>query len=200
MDPKRVKYSPATFKNMEKNYLDDLVSGRLAALVPDTYKGKKPTNWEELHRHFPAPSSVQLQADQRAFERKMRTQLRLNRFTCACDNCQEATNTEISYFHSVMDDIDNQLTPIPVRYPVVPTNMVVQYDMNAAFGMVIHAVHVYDGYAIENGSADECPLTPRFTSIDMRKTNAECVEFERKEQEKWIHRMGMTPTRLVFKN
>ena len=52
--------------------------------------------------------------------------------------------------------------------------------MNAAFGMVIHAVHVYDGYAIENGSAAECPLTPRFiiTSIDMHKTNAECVEFE----------------------
>ena len=52
MDPKRVKYSPATFKNMEKNYLDDLVSGRLAALVPDTYKGKKPMDKaQQIHVH-----------------------------------------------------------------------------------------------------------------------------------------------------
>ena len=98
MDPKRVKYSPTIFKNMEKTYLDDLVPGRLAALVPDTYKGKKPSDWEALHQHFPAPSSVQLQAEQRAFERKMRTQIRLNRFTCACDDCKRLQTRKFPTF------------------------------------------------------------------------------------------------------
>ena len=54
-----------------------------------------------------------------------------------------------------MEEMDIQLTPMPVRYPAVPTNTAVQYVMNAAFGMIVNAVHVYDGYTIENGDADE---------------------------------------------
>ena len=50
--------------------------------------------------------------------------------------------------------------------------------MNAAFGMIIHAVHVYDDDAVENGAADECPNTPRVTSVEfdsnMKLWDAHC--------------------------
>ena len=76
------------------------------------------------------------------------------------------------------------MTPVPVRDPSVPFVTVERYDMNSAHGMIISAVHEYEGYAIENGTADEYPKTPQFIAVATRKTSTNQVEFERSEQEK----------------
>ena len=89
-------------------------------------------------------------------------------------------------------------SPAPLKYPALPSYEIEQHDLNAATGMVIWAVHVYEDYAIDGIFADFGPETPRFSALELRKTNAFAYEEAKNEEAKWVKRQQLTPTRLVF--
>ena len=98
-----------------------------------------------------------------------------------------------------MNEIDLESTsPAPLKYPVLPSFEIEQHELNAANGMVIRATHVYDGYDIDEIFADFGPETPRFTPLQLRKTNPFAYENEKSNESKWVQRQQLTPTRLVF--
>ena len=120
------------------------------------------------------------------------------RFVCACDDCVKLLDEKCTYFHGIMNEIDlESKSPTPMIYDSTKFE-IEQHDLNAANGMVIRATHVYDGYAIDDIFADFGPETPRFTSLQLRKTNAFAYEHEKIEESKWVKRQQLTPTQLVF--
>ena len=105
MDPKRVKYSPATFLSLERQYLSSLVQGRYSDILPVSYRGQPLTLWGQFQSSFPAPSSVQMRVDE---GRILRSRSMLNApsvYICGCDLCEATTNREVTYFHSIMDEM-----------------------------------------------------------------------------------------------
>ena len=199
MDVKRTKYSPSTFAQMEEQYYAAVTTGNMSSVLPDTYKGKTPTLWDEFHNQYPAPASIQKIVDDAKFVRNWPGCSVYKRFVCACDACLELMDEEVTYFHGIMNEIDlESKSPAPTNYPTLPSFEIEQHDLNAANGMVIRAIHVYDGYAIDDIFADFGPETPRFTSLQMRKNNAFAYEHDKEEESKWVKRQQLTPTRLVF--
>ena len=64
MDPKRIKYSPATFLNLERQYLSSIMQGAYSAVLPATYRGQPMTLWNQFQSSFPEPSSLQMKVDE----------------------------------------------------------------------------------------------------------------------------------------
>ena len=105
MDFKRVKYSPANVLNMEQVYLSVLWHGQYMELVPDSYRGKPPSEWDKLHSQFPAPASMQLLSDGFQFCRKQAAVETTRPYVCGCSDCQDMLEKDIPYFHSIMDEM-----------------------------------------------------------------------------------------------
>ena len=103
MDFKCVKSPPATLLNMERVYLSALYCGQYLEVVPDSYRGKPPSEWEKLHSQFPAPASVQLLSDEFQFCRKQAAVQTTRPFVCGCSYCQDVLEKVIAFFHSIMD-------------------------------------------------------------------------------------------------
>ena len=86
-----------------------------------------------------------------------------------------------------MDEMDlASKSPAPLKYPTSPSYEVDQYDFNAATGMVIRGVHVYEDYAINGMFADFGPESPKFSALEFRKTNAFAYENAKSEEAKWV--------------
>ena len=64
MDPKRVKYSPATFLNLERQYVSSIICGNYAETIPITDRGQRFDVWGQLHQAFPAPPFIQMRVDE----------------------------------------------------------------------------------------------------------------------------------------
>ena len=67
MDAKEVKYSPATFLKLERQYLSSIVSQKYAEAIPITYWGQRLDLWRQLQQAFPAPYSIQMPVDEARF-------------------------------------------------------------------------------------------------------------------------------------
>ena len=199
MDVKRMKYSPSTYERLEEEYYDAILCGNMNTVLPDTYRGKAPTIWDELHNLYPAPASIQKVVDDFKFVRNWPGCSIYKRFICVFDDCLLSLDEEVTYFHDIMDEMDlASKSPAPLKCPALPSYEIEQRDLNAATGMVIRAVHVYEDYAIDGIFADFGPETPRFSALELRKTNAFAYEEAKNEEAKWIKRQQLTPTRLVF--
>ena len=115
MDPKRVKYSPATFLNLERQYLSSIVRGNYAETIPITYRGQRFDVWGQLHQAFPAPSSIQMRVDEVRVLRNNAQRAVHATYVCGCEYCVAKFEADVPYFHSVMDDMLLQLSPEPTR-------------------------------------------------------------------------------------
>ena len=58
MDIKQTKYFPATFLNLERQYLSSLMQGKYSEVVPESYKGRTHTLWDQFQAAFPAPMPI----------------------------------------------------------------------------------------------------------------------------------------------
>ena len=197
MDPKRVKYSPATFLNLERQYLSSLVEGRYSVVLPVTYRGQPLTLWGQLQSSFPAPSSVQLRVDEGCILRSRSMLTAPSVYVCGCELCEASTDREVAYFHSVMDEMLLMPTPEPRRFenivcPILP------HSMYATMATVERVVHIYEDYAMIHEVDTVMPQTPIYSIVRMSNDDAKAVEYCKKRQIDYLALMKMTPTRLVF--
>ena len=56
--------------------------------------------------------------------------------------------------------------------------------MNAATGIVNRAIHVYKDYTIDGMFANFGPATPKFTTLELPKTNTFAYEHAKSEEAK----------------
>ena len=70
MDIKRTKYYPATFLNLERQYLSSLMQGHYSEVVPDSYKGRTHTLCDQFQAAFPTPMPIGDLVATMAFKRK----------------------------------------------------------------------------------------------------------------------------------
>ena len=197
MDTKRMKYSPATFLNLERQYLSSLLQGKYSEVVPDSYKGRTHTLWDQFQAAFPAPMPIGDLMATMVFKRKAE-QFPIKRcFSCGCDQCMEKLDADIPYFHSIMDDMSINGTPVNTRdYGASSPISVPEPSAQDAINSVIQVCHFYTTYAICGYTNDEDPETPAFTRIRFKAKISDDADEKRK---KWARRMAMTPTKLVFK-
>ena len=180
---------------MEEQYYDAVITGNMKSLLPDSYKGKAPTLWDELHNLYPAPASILKIVDDLKFVRNWPSCSVYQRFVCACDNCVKLLDEDVTYFHAtIMNEMDlDSKSPAPTKYPVLPCFEIEQY-MNTATCIVVRATHAYE----DDIFADFGPETSKFTSLQLLKTTAFAYEHEKSEDAKWVKRQQLTPTRLFF--
>ena len=86
---------------MMQSCLEEWVS-----VLPDSYRGKTPTDWDELHNLYPAPASIQKIVDDSKFVRNLPGCSIYKRFICACDDCLNSLDEVVAYFHDIMDEMD----------------------------------------------------------------------------------------------
>ena len=197
MDPKRVKYSPATFLSLERQYLSSLVQGRYSDILPVSYRGQPLTLWGQFQSSFPASSSVQMRVDE---GRILQSRSMLNApsvYICGCDLCEATTNTEVTYFHSIMDDMLLMPTPEPRRFETNVSAFLPQ-SVYTTMATVERVVHVYEDYAMIHEVDVVMPQTPMYSIVRMRNADVEDDEYHKKRQNDYLALMKMTPTRLVF--
>ena len=197
MDPKRVKYSPATFLNLERQYLSSIISGNYSESVSVTYRGRQLDLWGEFQEAFPAPASVQMRVDESRILRKNAAMSSQAPYVCGCEYCMAKFESDVPYFHSIMDEMLLQNTPerkegdkyVHQSSPVFAFN---------AMGNVLSIVHVYEDYAMLHDVTTEMPETPMFSIVKVRPGCAGAEEEDEKRLAKSLYLRRMTPTRLVF--
>ena len=196
MDPKRVKYSPATFLNLEREYLSSIVRGKYAETIPITYRGQRFDAWGQLHQAFPAPSPVQMRVDELRVLRNNAKRAIHPTYVCGCEYCARF-EADVPYFHSVMDDMLLQLSPKPTH---LHTNMIPSSPVFAftAMGNVLSIVHVYEDYAMLHDVTAEMPETPMFSLVKVRPSYFGEDEDVEKRLAKSLSLRRMKPTKLVF--
>ena len=97
------------------------------SVLPDTYRGKTPTVWDEPHNLYLAPASIQKIVDDFNFVRNWPGCSIFKRFICACDDCLISLDKEVTY---IMDEMDlASKSPAPLKYRALPSYEIEQYDL-----------------------------------------------------------------------
>ena len=116
---------------------------------------------------------------------------------CGCEQCEARTDREVTYFHSVMDDMLLMPTSEPRRFdnmvrPIPPVSL---YTTMATVEQV---VHIYEDYAMIHDVDHDVPQTPIYSIVRMSGDNSDDIEYCKKGQVDYPALMRMTTTRLVF--
>ena len=201
---KRKTFSPSSIEQVEQDTYSRLCGTDNRYEVSEEWKGREPDLWEQLHSEFPAPSNIQAEVDVLKFYHNYRgCPDWCVTMDCICFNCTQMQDAYIPYAHQLMDESILANMPMPGRKaPRGSFDFVTPNDITAAVSMVSHLCHFYDSYCLcsHSNSLFECPETPIFTNVrlrdDLSRSNAVATL---QNQELWIERMRMTPTRLVFK-
>ena len=67
---------------LEEEYFAEVVSGNMRVLLPESYKGKTLTIWDELHTLYPGPASIKKLVDNFTPEQLHNSVLLLNYYSC----------------------------------------------------------------------------------------------------------------------
>ena len=197
MDPKRIKYSPATFLNLERQYLSSIMQGAYSAVLPATYRGQPMTLWNQFQSSFPAPSSLQMKVDENRILRSNASKIASSMYFCSCELCEARVDEEVTYFHSVMDEMMNMFSPEPIHVDIVD-NPITTGAVYSAIARTERIVHIYADYAMLHEVDVEVPQTPKYSIVRMSDGIAEFSEYRKKRLANYVALMRMTPTRLVF--
>ena len=180
MHLKRVKYSPASFINLERQYLSSIMQGADSAVLPVTYRGQPFTLWNQFQESFPTPSFLQIKVDKNRVLRSNASKFASSVYVCGCELCEARVDDEVSYFHLVMDGMMLIISPVP-RHVEAADNPNTTGAVYAAMARTEQIVHIYDDYATLHEIDMEVPQTPKYSIVRMSCDIGEFSE-DRKKQ------------------
>ena len=155
------------------------------------------TLWDEFQESFPAPSSLQMRVDENHVLRSNEAKTAPSVYVCGCELCEARTDTEITYYHSVMDEMLLMTTPEPRRFDRM-VHPIPSVSLYATMATVERVVHIYEYYTRIHDVDTEVPQRPIYFIVRMSDDNADDIEYRKKQQVDYLALMKMTPTRLVF--
>ena len=199
MDSKRMKFSPQSIDEIEKQTIARLMNNDNRYEVPPAFQGRVQTNWDALVLACPAPityTKPSLATRARLVSARYDCFLPPS-FACNCYKCLTTLQPEVENYHAVMEK--QELEGSIEKVNVVPRSEY-QADMDRGIypvlDCIINVAHFYSDYIYVPGVAtfDQCPETPSFSRVMF--VTAESPDYRRRKQ--WALRMTIIPTRLVF--
>ena len=118
-------------------------------------------------------------------------------YFCGCELCNARVDEEVTYFHSVMDEMMNMFSPEPIHVDIVD-NPITTGAVYSAIARTERIVHIYADYAMLHEVDVEVPQTPNYSIVRMSDAIAEFSDYRKKRLTNYVALMRMTPTRLVF--
>ena len=199
METKKPRFSPSTFEEVERTTIARLVGTEDRYVAPLEYRGRVSSTWDLLVAAFPVPENVNVVSyvQRNGLARPMYDCFLPPSFNCTCYKCHTMLYPDIQYFHQVMEsqDIegsDNESKIVIQTIPGIDVNNVMDNVMNS----IEHVAHFYTTYVFVPGFAtyDEPPSTPTFSRVKFSLPDSPEEELKRK----WVRRMRIVPTRLIF--
>ena len=170
-EQKRTQFSQSSIDKAEKDLIKRLCGNNNRYQVPDDFRGKEPTTWEQLSNAFPVPSSLQDKVQLLHFQLNYRgCPLFFTTMGCTCMNCIDMQNDYIPYALGVMSDLELDAVPTPGkprRIPDLEFEQVVPNGISVATNVIQDYVHIYDGYCMcsHSNAVGSTPETPILTRV-----------------------------------
>ena len=199
MDAKKVKFSPSTFQEVENATIERLIGNVDRYATPVEYRGRFQTTWDKLATAFPphGDSTVQPYGQRWGRHRPIYDCFLPPSHTCICYKCLTLSQADVSYFHGIMEQSEMEGSSGEYKAARVPASGSVEdFGINSLVGNIQHVAHFYTNYVFVPGYAayDEPPSTPSFTRIRFLENESQDEELRRK----WVRRMRIVPTKLIF--
>ena len=198
-DNKRIKFSPSSIEEVERQTIARLVGPVDRYAVPNEFRGRTQTVWDTLVEAFPAPVLYAAPASviQTGSNRPIYDCFLPPSHICICYKCVTVMRPEVEYFHAIMEiqDIEGSAEKANiVEHLPYPHDM--DRGINPVLDCVINVAHFYTDYVFVPGVAayEECPKTPTFSRIQFVSFESPC----KRRRKQWALRMTIVPTRLVF--
>ena len=199
MDKKRVKLTSANIDTIEQQTYDRLLGTDNRYAVPEEFRGRQQTAWDDLQQQFPLPERLQSYTTRVTVGRPRYDCFLPPSHTCVCFKCMTHTSTDVSYFHELMEETAINDGVYGVEYPVTCNVAPVYEGITGALDIIRNVAHFYTTYVFVPGVStfDEPPSTPTFSKVLLR-SNDSVDTVARDNQRKHIRRSRMTPTKLFF--
>ena len=154
--------------------------------------------WGEFQKAFPAPASVQMRADESRILRNNAAMSMQAPYVCGCEYCMAKFESDVPYFHSIMDEILLQNTLERKECDKYVHHFFFPVFAFNAMGNVLSIVHVYEDYAMLHDVTLEMPETPTSLIVKVRPGCAGADEEDKKLLAKLFYLRRMTQTKLIF--
>ena len=130
-----------------RRFNEQKCNGAYSAVLPVTYSGQPLTLWNQFQSSFSAPSFLQMKVDENRVLRSNASKFASSVYVCGCELCEARVDVEVSYFHSVMDEMMLMISPVP-RHVEAADNPNTTGAVYAAMARTEQIVHIYDDYAM----------------------------------------------------